>query len=104
MAFHALEKLINLQDGYKRAFKIAGQDVILVQENGRPYLLANTCPHMGVSLNSATLLPQGLIRCNAHGIEFDLESGRALGPLSSMLECLQKFELVYDGPNIGVDL
>ncbi len=104
MTFYALEKLVNLQDGYQKAFKVAGHNLLLVHENGRSYLLENACPHMGVALDRATLLPQGLIRCNAHGIEFELDSGKALGPLANTLECLKKFEPVYQGNEIGVDL
>lgn len=104
MAFYALEKLINMHDGYKKLFKVAGQDLLLLQENGRAYLIANSCPHMGAPLHNGTLTTDGQIRCRSHGIEFDLESGRADGPLANMMECLQKFEIVYDGPNLGVEL
>lgn len=103
MTFYALEKLINLHDGYKKAFKVAGRDLLLVQENGKAYLIKNSCPHMGVMLTSATLHPEGSIRCKAHGIEFQLESGRAVGPLANTLECLYKYEIAYDGPNLGVE-
>lgn len=103
MTFYALEKLVNLHDGYKKAFKVAGRNLLLVQENGTPYVLANSCPHMGVSLSSATLEPEGLIRCNAHGIEFNLESGRALGPLANTMACLRKFEILYEGSDLGVE-
>lgn len=104
MAFFALEKLINLHDGYLKPFKVAGRELLLIQEAGRPYIIENSCPHMGVSLSSATLLPEGLIRCRAHGIEFELESGKAIGPLANNLECLKKFSIVYQGANLGVEL
>ena len=104
MTFYALEKLIDMHDGYKKAFKVAGRDLLLVQENGKAYLMTNSCPHMGVSLSTATVEPQGIIRCRAHGIEFELESGRALGPLANTLACLHKFNIVYDGAYLGIDV
>ncbi len=104
MAFYALEKLINMHDGYKQAFKVAGRDLLLVQENGRAWLIANSCPHMGAALHTGTLTTDGQIRCRSHGIEFDLESGRAEGPLANMMEPLRKFDIAYDGPNLGVEL
>lgn len=104
MAFYALEKLINMHDGYKQAFTVAGRNLLLVQENGKVYLISNSCPHMGAALHTGTLTPAGQIRCRSHGIEFDLESGRAEGPLANMMEPLRKFEIAYDGPNLGVEL
>jgi len=103
MAFHALEKLINMRDGYQRAFRIAGKELLLIQQAGEAVIIENSCPHMGVPLTDASLLANKVIRCNAHGIEFELASGKAIGPLSDTLECLKKFPVVYEGNQLGVD-
>ena len=104
MAFYPLEKLFNLRDGYKRAFVVAGKNLLLIQLDGQPVIIENSCPHMGISLTNAVLLPDNGIRCNAHGIEFDLQSGRAIGPLANTLECLKKYSVVYEGNMLGVDI
>ncbi len=104
MAFYALEHLSHLFDGYKKPFKVAGRDVLLLHVGGRSYIIENRCPHMDVPLASGTLLSDQKIRCRAHGIEFDLNSGRASGALADSLDCLVSFTPVYEGSRIGVDL
>ena len=41
MAFHALEKLMFLEDGYRREFIIDGIPLLLFQEDGQRYLIRN---------------------------------------------------------------
>jgi len=50
VAFYALERLMNLYDGYRRPFVVAGQPVLLIQEQGRRIVIQNLCPHMQASL------------------------------------------------------
>ena len=104
MAFIPLEHLSALHDGYKRAFVVAGQHLLLIHDEGRSVLIENRCPHMDVALETGVLVPGGAIRCRAHGIEFELESGRARGPLAATLDCLKRFPIVYQGTQLGVDL
>lgn len=104
MAFHALEQLHRLQDGYKQAFKIDGVSLLLVQEEGKTFIIENRCPHMDVPLERGALVPEKKIRCLAHGIVFDLQSGKAEGPLANTLDCLKRFPVAYEGNKVGVDL
>ncbi len=103
MAFHALEKLHQLHDGYCRAFSVAGKKLLLIQNEGKTYLLENRCPHMDAPLERATFSANRL-RCPVHGIEFDLPSGGALGSLAGCIDNLARFNLEYDGNTIGVQL
>ncbi|WP_045859967.1 Rieske (2Fe-2S) protein [Teredinibacter purpureus] len=104
MAFYPLEQLSRLHDGYQKAFSVDRLELLLVQQDGKPFILENRCPHMDVPLTHAQLLPSGKIRCRAHGIEFQLESGRAEGPLASQLDCLKKYPVIFDGAFVGVEL
>ncbi len=104
MAYYPLEQLINLQDGYQRAYKIGAHKLLLCHIEGQTYLIENRCPHMDVPLDRATQLPGGKIRCNAHGIEFDIDSGKALGPLAGTLCGLKHYDVVYEGSQVGVEL
>ena len=103
MAYRALEKIINLYDGYCKPFQVDGKPLLLVQDGNRPYLLLNRCPHMDARMDSASI-DAGNIRCPVHGIQFNLESGVAVGPLASCLKQLQKLPLIYEGGTVGVDL
>jgi len=104
MAFYPLQHLHRLQDGYKEAFKVAGHSLLLIQEGGKTYIIEDRCPHMDVPLERGVLLPDQKIRCMAHGIEFDLNSGKAGGPLANTLDCLKHFPVAYEGSQVGVDL
>lgn len=102
MAFHPLEKLINLQDGYRQVFRVEGLQLLLIQESGKRYLLRNMCPHKGFPLHTGTLTgPQ--LRCAYHAMTFDLSrDGRCIQHPTQ--PGVQMYELVYDGSSAGVEL
>lgn len=103
MAFYPLAKLSHLYDGYQMAFRVAGHNLLLVQQNGSAYLIENRCPHMDAPLTNADQGP-GILRCRAHGIEFELASGKACGPLAGTLASLKHYPIAYDGNTLGVEL
>ncbi|MDD0843612.1 Rieske (2Fe-2S) protein [Pseudomonas sp. Gutcm_11s] len=98
--FVALERLINLQDGYRRTFLVEGRDLLLLVVEQQPLLVENRCPHQGASLHNATLNGP-VLRCARHGVEFDLRSGR---PLNAQCAMLNRFSLAYDGDRVGIDI
>lgn len=102
MAFVALEKLHQLYDGYRRVFRVAGREWILLQEEGRLYCIANQCPHLQAPLAQASIA-NNVLRCSTHGIEFNLRSGMALNPLSCR-HSLTFLPLIYDANQVGVEL
>ncbi|RYZ82865.1 MAG: Rieske (2Fe-2S) protein [Moraxellaceae bacterium] len=101
--FYPLAKLIDLHDGMRQLHTLAGKSYLLLQDEGRVFLVENRCPHMDAPLANGDV-QKGIIRCKAHGIAFDLVTGKALGPLASTLDCLEQLELIYDGDRIGVEL
>lgn len=103
MAYQALVPLHQLYDGYRRVFRVAGQDFLLLQEAGRVNLLVNRCPHMQAPLDRATI-DRGALRCPVHGIEFDLRSGQALNAPGGCVGPLEFVPLVYQGNSLGVEL
>jgi nitrite reductase/ring-hydroxylating ferredoxin subunit len=98
--FIALERLLNLEDGYRQVFQVQGRSLLLLVVEGRTRLLENRCPHQGVSLHSATLTA-GVLRCARHGIEFELASGRAL---NAQCPGLAYLPLAYKADRVGIDL
>lgn len=101
MAFHALEKLMFLEDGYRREFVIDGIPLLLVQEDGQRHLIRNQCPHRGHSLTEGAV-SNGVIRCPNHGWSFNLADGQCRLPGPG--PCLTRYALIYEGTQIGVDL
>lgn len=103
MAYQELEKLHRLHDGYIRAFDISGHALLLVQDEGRPKLLINRCPHMDARMDRGQVA-DGHIRCPVHGIAFNLHTGIAQGPLAHCLKQLETVALIFEGGGVGVDL
>ncbi len=98
--FVALERLVRLDDGYRRVFQVQGRQILLIVANSRPILLENRCPHQGAPLHNGTLDGR-VLRCPRHGFAFDLDSGRALDAPCAPLHLLAP---AYDGDRIGLDL
>lgn len=103
MAFYGLANLADLYDGFSAAHNINGKALLLLQEGGEIFVIENRCPHMDAPLASGQV-KDGAIICRAHGIGFDLRTGRARGPLSGMLDCLRFFPASYQGNKVGVEL
>lgn len=98
--FYPLEKLHLLHDGYQKAIKIGRRDLLLLQDEGRLYLIENRCPHMDAPLTFASVR-SGVIRCPMHGIEFNLQTGEGRTP--APLSPIETFTPVYEGNVVGVD-
>lgn len=104
MAFYPLEQLSRLHDGYQQAFEVGGHHVLLCQLEGKTFIVENRCPHMDVPLTHAVQLPGCKLRCRAHGIEFDLLSGKACGPLADLVDGVKTYILAYEGTKVGVEI
>ena len=55
MRFLALDKLINLDDGYRKRFKIDSLELILAKEGNEFFAFGAVCPHQEQSLNDAVI-------------------------------------------------
>lgn len=102
MAFVALEKLVNLYEGYRRTIRIGNTEVMLLQYQGQPYVIGTSCPHMEWSLMFAKI-SNGAITCSKHGWQFSITDGR---PLNVPGKCnpLATYPVIYDGNRIGIDV
>jgi len=105
MRFYALEKFINLHDGYRRMFKIDEHHLLLLQVAGERYLLEANCPHRGHPLSEADVISEGhQLRCPLHGYVFEVESGRLQLATEEPCRDLRRYELVYRDTDLGVML
>lgn len=102
MTYFALEKLVNLHDGYRRVFRVGGISLLLIQERGQRYLCRDLCPHKGFPLHTGTLAGSRL-RCAYHGMEFDLAKDGACIQHPRQ-PGVQMYAPVYDGNELGVEL
>jgi nitrite reductase/ring-hydroxylating ferredoxin subunit len=97
--FVPLEKLLNLEEGYRQRFVVQGTPVILMVIEGRHVLFEDRCPHQGAPLFSGAITA-ATIRCPRHGFEFDVFTGQAL---SVSCQRLRLLDLAYDHDRIGID-
>ena len=98
MRFVALEKLINLHDGYRRRIKIDQLDVLVIQEKGRLAIIQSQCPHRHYPLTDADIEAHRIF-CPVHGYGFDLETGQ---PIEANCAALTVWEAVYEGNEVGI--
>jgi len=101
MRFQPLEKLMNLYDGYARAFKIDNLSLLLRQEAGTVYLTDSHCPHRGTPLATATVI-DGTIVCPSHGYCFSAVDGALLSSGQEACKPLRVYEIVYEGNELGL--
>ena len=100
MRFFPLDKLINLQDGYTRQFKIDHLHLLLIQRENQRYLIEAKCPHREHPLDVASIA-NGEIECALHGYRFALESGELLLATEELCRGLRTFPLIYEGNEVG---
>ena len=104
MAFYALAKTNELVDGFTRSVKLPNITLLLIVVAEQVYIIEDRCPHMDVPLADGDLEAGPKIRCRAHGIAFELDTGVADGSWADTLECLKHFEPVYRDYSVGVEL
>ncbi len=103
MRFWALEKLINLQDGYTRQFRIDSLHLLLLQRDGERYLIEAVCPHRAYPLDVASIA-DGVIECAQHQYRFSIADGALLHSTEEPCRGLRTYELIYQGNEVGLML
>jgi len=98
--FVPLERLINLQEGYRKALRVNGQALLLMVVDNQPVLIEDRCPHRDSPLSLGTL-DGDVLRCPAHGKAFRLPLGQSLQAGCPGLNVLR---LAYEGDRIGIDV
>ncbi|MFN3713040.1 MAG: Rieske (2Fe-2S) protein [Alcanivoracaceae bacterium] len=100
MAFHRLVRLDQLYDGFRASFRIGREDILLLQQSGRVFLIENRCPHQGFPMEQGTIKGERIV-CPRHGFAFHLERGDCFQAPSCRLKT---WAAAYDGPYLGIDL
>lgn len=70
------------------ALEVAGEDVLLVRQNGQFYALLNRCTHRDYPLHTGELL-DGAVKCEWHGAKFSLETGKGTIPAVKKIKLFQ---------------
>jgi len=98
MRFLALDKLINLQDGYRKRFKIDSLELILAKEGNDIYAFGAVCPHQEQGMEDA-LIDEQVVFCPRHNFGFSLRSG---AHVEGFCAALPVYEVHFEGNEVGV--
>jgi nitrite reductase/ring-hydroxylating ferredoxin subunit len=100
MKYVALEKLIHLYDGYRQVFLIEGLEILLLQEDGRRYVIQANCPHNDWPMLGAPVMGDDII-CSKHGWSFNMHSGRPANERAGNCK-LRCYKIAYEDNTIGL--
>lgn len=98
MRFLALDKLINLQDGYRKRFKIDSLALILAKEGDEIYAFGAVCPHQEQGMEDA-LIEEQVVFCPRHNFGFSLRSG---AHVEGVCAALPVYDVHFEGNEVGV--
>lgn len=68
----------SLEEGQRKLAFVDGRSVVVFNVDGQLRAIENSCPHNGASLANGHL-DGSVLTCPAHGLRFDLRTGRMPG-------------------------
>lgn len=82
-----------------RRFVVIGREILLARHENEFYSLGERCTHRGGPLSEGTL-ERGVITCPWHFGQFDVKTGKVVGP--PPFEPLEKFEVKVENGAIYI--
>ncbi len=79
---------------------VAGEEVLIIHQNGTFYALPNQCTHAKFPLHDGELL-DGKVKCQYHGATFDLRTGR---PTLPAVKKIRLFTAIVESDRLFVEL
>ena len=76
--FIRVATLTDVPAGHTRLVNVGGKSIALFNVGGDVYALDDSCPHAGSSL-AAGKFDGAIVACRAHGLRFDVRTGRMPG-------------------------
>lgn len=110
LAEHSPKRSYGMSEGYVKVGQVAefpvgslkkvvfgGEDVLVANVGGKLYAIANTCTHRGGPLDEGELEGNNVI-CPWHGGQFDVTTGKVVGPPPTKDEIL--FDVRVEGSDV----
>ena len=91
----------DLSPGESKVCEADGQKIALFNVDGTLYAIENTCTHVGGSLSEGTLIGDQ-ITCPLHGAQFNVASGKVLGPPAG--SDVRSFVVTVEGSDVLIEL
>ena len=79
--------------------EVDGKQVLVVNVDGQIFAIGNKCTHRGGPLNEGTLEDK-VVTCPWHGGQFDVTTGKAVGPPANTGE--PTYSVKIEGNNVMI--
>jgi nitrite reductase/ring-hydroxylating ferredoxin subunit len=95
--FVKVAETTDIQSTMMKAIEVAGENICLINVEGKYYAIGNVCTHEGGPLAEGTL--EGYeVECPWHGSKFDIRTGKVTRPPASEPE--STYEVKVEGNDI----
>jgi 3-phenylpropionate/trans-cinnamate dioxygenase ferredoxin subunit len=84
-----------------KVFNVKGQEILLINVEGKFYAFDNRCPHMGYPLFFGSLKGD-TVTCGFHSAKFNVRTGESVGPVTS--ERLKTFPVKIQNSSIFIEV
>jgi len=96
MAYLEVGKTSEINKGEMKAYIVGGNNILVVNYEGKYYAIGGTCTHMGGDLSKGKLDGK-IIICPRHGSRFDITTGESIsGPKIGFLKLKTGNEPSYE--------
>ena len=91
----------DLSPGEGKVFEAEGQTIALFNVDDTFYAIENACTHVGGSLGEGALVGDQ-VTCPLHGAQFNVASGKVLGPPAG--SDVKSFVVTVEGSDVLIEL
>lgn len=82
-----------------------GEKIVIGFYDGAYWAVSGLCTHRRFPLDRATLDEDGVLQCEYHGVEFDLQTGEPVGKRATRARGpLKTYKVVEDGDELHIEL
>jgi 3-phenylpropionate/trans-cinnamate dioxygenase ferredoxin subunit len=94
-------KTNEIEPGTGKLIEVEGNEIALFNCDGSYYAIDNECTHVGGPLCEGDLEGDKII-CPWHGAEFDVKTGKVLGPPAE--ESIKSYKVRVEGDSIKIEV
>jgi nitrite reductase/ring-hydroxylating ferredoxin subunit len=84
-----------------QVFNAKGQEILVINVEGKLFAIENRCPHMGYPLFFGSLKGD-VLTCGFHSAKFNVRTGKSVGPVTS--ERLKTFPVKIQNSSIFIEI
>ena len=101
MPFESVARLSELPTDRGTCVRVGERSVGLYRVGERVFAMDDACPHAGFPLHEGRL-EDGIVTCNGHGWEYDVDTGRPPGVAGEQL--IVRYPVRVEGDQVLVDV